>query len=90
MIQTYLSGKVYLNNNSEKHVTNRLQSGTVKTCTAYAEIVKDTFTSCGDLLQIYKLTMEQFFNYNPAVGSNCSNIWLGMNLHRPFNPLLTA
>lgn len=34
--------------------------------------------TCQVLLDMYSLTIAQFFAYNPAVGADCSGLWLGM------------
>lgn len=33
--------------------------------------------SCGAIESQYSITFQQFYTWNPAVGSNCENLWVG-------------
>lgn len=51
------------------------QDGASPNCTEYADI--DDGWTCADILDIYHLTIAQFFAYNSAVKADCSGLWLG-------------
>ncbi|KAH9866826.1 hypothetical protein J1614_008519 [Plenodomus biglobosus] len=42
-------------------------------CTNFAD-VPESFT-CSDVLDFFELSLAQFYTMNPAVGSDCSNLW---------------
>jgi len=50
-----------------------LREGYDVNCTSFADVPKD-FT-CSDVLDVFKLTIAQFYKMNPAVGQDCSNLW---------------
>ncbi|KAL2812859.1 hypothetical protein BJX63DRAFT_432363 [Aspergillus granulosus] len=50
------------------------QSGTAPDCTQYHTVVSGD--SCADILAQFDITIEQFYAWNPTVGSNCQNLWL--------------
>lgn len=52
-----------------------IQPGMVKGCTQFHDI--KTTTTCKAVLDRYKITMANFFKWNPAVRSDCSNLWSG-------------
>ncbi|CAF9933065.1 MAG: hypothetical protein HETSPECPRED_008521 [Heterodermia speciosa] len=52
-----------------------IRDGASPNCTEYADI-EDGWT-CADILDIYHLTIAQFFSYNSAVKADCSGLWLG-------------
>ncbi|KAM0272220.1 hypothetical protein ACHAQH_008779 [Verticillium albo-atrum] len=49
------------------------QAGMVRGCTKFHHI-RDT-TLCANVLTYNSITLAQFFRWNPAVGSNCQNLW---------------
>ncbi|KAF2126083.1 carbohydrate-binding module family 50 protein [Dothidotthia symphoricarpi CBS 119687] len=50
-----------------------LREGYDVNCTDFADVPKD-FT-CSDVLDVFELTIAQFYRMNPAVGPDCSNLW---------------
>ncbi|KAL8772227.1 MAG: hypothetical protein Q9203_001365 [Teloschistes exilis] len=52
-----------------------IRDGASPNCTEYADI--DDGWTCADILDIYDLTIAQFFSYNSAVKADCSGLWLG-------------
>ncbi|KAL8659924.1 MAG: hypothetical protein Q9202_006879 [Teloschistes flavicans] len=52
-----------------------IRDGASPNCTEYADI--DDGWTCADILDIYHLTIAQFFAYNSAVKADCSGLWLG-------------
>jgi hypothetical protein len=50
-----------------------IQEGMVKNCVKFHHI-KDT-TTCQGVLKYNKITMEQFYKWNPKVGKDCSGLW---------------
>ncbi|KAK4186732.1 hypothetical protein QBC35DRAFT_452972 [Podospora australis] len=53
-----------------------IREGTISTCTEFADIGEDW--ECTDVLENFQLTIAQFFEYNPAVKSDCSGLWPSM------------
>lgn len=51
-----------------------LRNGTAPNCTQYYDAVAPD--TCQTILDENQLTIAQFFAYNPAVGSDCANLWL--------------
>lgn len=51
------------------------QSGIVSNCNKYT--VVQAGGSCAAIESQYGITFAQFFGWNPAVGSNCENLWIG-------------
>jgi hypothetical protein len=52
-----------------------IQAGMVKGCTKFHDI--KTTTTCQAVLHYHKITLAQCAKWNPAVRSDCSNLWLG-------------
>jgi len=50
-----------------------LREGYDTSCTSFADVPK-SFT-CTDVLEVFGLSIAQFYKMNPAVGSDCSNLW---------------
>ncbi|KAF4943698.1 hypothetical protein FGADI_13236 [Fusarium gaditjirri] len=50
-----------------------IQDGMVKNCVTFHHITSTT--TCQALLKYRKITMEQFFKWNPAVKKDCSGLW---------------
>jgi LysM repeat protein len=50
-----------------------IRDGASPNCTDYADVYDGR--TCQDILDTYVLTIKQFYAYNPAVGSDCSNLW---------------
>ncbi|KAF8252101.1 LysM domain-containing protein [Wilcoxina mikolae CBS 423.85] len=51
-----------------------IREGTTTNCTEYIDVTDGW--ECKDILDMYSLTISQFFQYNPTVGSDCSSLWL--------------
>lgn len=52
-----------------------MRDGTWTNCTTYEDL---TFgETCQMVLDGYGITLAQFYAWNPAVGSNCQNLWTG-------------
>ena len=51
-----------------------VQSGLVSNCDAF-HLVTDN-DSCWDISQKYAITLDQFYAWNPAVGSSCQALWV--------------
>ncbi|KAK0385976.1 hypothetical protein NLU13_7150 [Sarocladium strictum] len=49
------------------------QTGMVKGCTQFHKV--STTTTCQAILDRYSLTLAKFVKWNPAVKSDCSNLW---------------
>jgi len=60
------------------------QEGTTTNCTEYLDVTDGW--GCQDILNIYHLTISQFFQYNPSIGSDCSGLWLGLHHSAYFAP----
>ncbi|KIL88359.1 hypothetical protein FAVG1_08438 [Fusarium avenaceum] len=54
-----------------------IQDGMVKNCVTFHYI--SSTTTCQALLNYRKITMEQFFKWNPAVKKDCSGLWKDTN-----------
>ncbi|KAF5973398.1 Autolysin [Fusarium coicis] len=54
-----------------------IQDGMVKNCITFHYI--SSTTTCQALLKYRKITMEQFFKWNPAVKKDCSGLWKDTN-----------
>ncbi|KAF4439701.1 hypothetical protein F53441_12512 [Fusarium austroafricanum] len=54
-----------------------IQEGMVKNCVTFHYI--SSTTTCQALLKYRKITMEQFFKWNPAVTKDCSGLWKNTN-----------
>ncbi|KAM0492503.1 hypothetical protein ACHAP8_009858 [Fusarium lateritium] len=50
-----------------------IQDGMVKNCVTFHHVTSTT--TCQALLKYRKITMEQFFKWNPAVKKDCSGLW---------------
>ncbi|MCJ1250760.1 hypothetical protein MMC30_007988 [Trapelia coarctata] len=52
-----------------------IRDGSWTNCTTYEQL---TFgETCQEVLDGYSITIAQFYAWNPAVGSNCENLWTG-------------
>ncbi|KAL8350544.1 hypothetical protein RB598_005716 [Gaeumannomyces tritici] len=50
-----------------------LREGYIKGCTRFSDVPLGW--ECSDIYDYYGITKEQFYQYNPAVGSDCNNLW---------------
>lgn len=50
-----------------------IQPGMIKGCTKFHPV--SATTTCQGILDYHKITLKQFYKWNPAVKSNCSNLW---------------
>ncbi|KAH8768227.1 LysM domain-containing protein [Diaporthe sp. PMI_573] len=52
------------------------QTGIISTCNSYYQAKKGDY--CQKVLDLYKtFTLQQFYTWNPSVGSDCSSLWEG-------------
>ncbi|KAF3491976.1 uncharacterized protein GIQ15_01493 [Arthroderma uncinatum] len=51
------------------------QAGAAANCTKWHTVVSGD--GCWDLSNQYGIALSDFYTWNPAVGSNCANMWLG-------------
>lgn len=51
------------------------QTGIVADCTAYT--LAESGDSCSSIQTEYTITFAQLYEWNPAIGSNCENLWAG-------------
>jgi hypothetical protein len=64
-----------------------MQAGYIESCTVFEDIPLGW--GCADIFDYYSLTVEQFYEYNPAVGSDCSNLWTSKSVWRYYSPSFT-
>lgn len=50
-----------------------IQDGMVKNCNKFEFVGKTT--TCQSILDKYKISLAQFYKWNPSVGSGCNNLW---------------
>ncbi|RBQ65351.1 hypothetical protein FVER14953_21494 [Fusarium verticillioides] len=55
-----------------------IQSGMTKNCNKFHP-VKAT-TTCSSIQESYKITMEDIYKWNPAVGAKCTGLWVDTNI----------
>lgn len=75
--QIFQSGYVLLPRSDHPSHLTLFQTGASPNCTLYADVI-DGWT-CESVLDTYDLTIAQFYAYNPAVGSDCSTLILGIS-----------
>lgn len=51
------------------------RSGAISTCTRFYDIKQGD--SCTSIESQFDITFGQLYNYNPAIGNDCTNLWLG-------------
>jgi len=51
------------------------QEGIIKTCNKWHLVVKDEF--CQTVVDKEKISLENFYKWNSAVGTDCKGLWLG-------------
>ncbi|KEQ57758.1 uncharacterized protein M437DRAFT_30258, partial [Aureobasidium melanogenum CBS 110374] len=72
----YLGDPVEADNNGKSSQSDLpIRDGTSVNCTSFADVVDGD--TCQSVLDAYRLNIDQFYNYNPAVGKDCSNLWTG-------------
>ncbi|KAI0143678.1 hypothetical protein GGR57DRAFT_341918 [Xylariaceae sp. FL1272] len=54
-----------------------IRDNTTSNCTEYVDVFDGSGYTCQDILTFYDITIAQFYNWNPAVGSDCGNLWTG-------------
>ena len=54
-----------------------VSDGMTKTCSKFHAVIKGD--GCASILQQYGISFDQLFSWNPAVGSNCEMLQLGVN-----------
>ncbi|KAF7555932.1 hypothetical protein G7Z17_g1810 [Cylindrodendrum hubeiense] len=54
------------------------QTGMTKNCNKF-HLVKKT-TTCASIQNYYKITMADFYKWNPAIGSKCTALWADNNV----------
>ncbi|KAH7202900.1 uncharacterized protein BKA55DRAFT_531306 [Fusarium redolens] len=52
-----------------------IQEGIAKNCNKFHQIAKTT--TCSSIENYYKLPLSLFLTWNPAVGKDCSGLWVG-------------
>lgn len=57
-----------------------IQDGMTPNCTLTADVATKNGLTCEDILDIYELTITQFYKMNPSVGADCSGMWVGRHL----------
>ncbi|KAH6688597.1 hypothetical protein F5X68DRAFT_168525 [Plectosphaerella plurivora] len=50
-----------------------IQAGMVKNCNKF-HLVKTT-TTCASIMDYYKISWDNLFKWNPAIGNNCGSLW---------------
>ncbi|KAH7380031.1 hypothetical protein BKA66DRAFT_442362 [Pyrenochaeta sp. MPI-SDFR-AT-0127] len=50
-----------------------IQSGMVSNCDEFYLVIKDD--NCYNIAQKYSITLDQFYAWNPAVGTQCGSLW---------------
>ena len=55
--------------------TGTVQSGTVRNCGVYYQVHKDE--NCWDISQLKAISLDAFFELNPGLRPNCTNLWVG-------------
>ncbi|KAF2737440.1 hypothetical protein EJ04DRAFT_395349, partial [Polyplosphaeria fusca] len=50
-----------------------IRDGAIANCTEYVSAFYGW--TCDNILETYSISIAQFFSWNPAVGSDCSNLW---------------
>lgn len=51
------------------------QAGVAKNCNKWHTVVKDD--GCWAISNKYSITLDNFYKFNPDVGNDCKNLWLG-------------
>ncbi|KAI3581953.1 hypothetical protein IWW34DRAFT_690066 [Fusarium oxysporum f. sp. albedinis] len=54
-----------------------IQEGMVANCNKFHYVT--TTTTCQSVLDYHKISLADFFKWNPAVGKDCTNLWKGTN-----------
>ncbi|GKZ42130.1 hypothetical protein AbraIFM66951_000837 [Aspergillus brasiliensis] len=52
-----------------------MEPGYISTCDKYHKVVSGD--SCYSISQAYGITLDEFYDWNPDVGDDCSSLWLG-------------
>ncbi|EXK79327.1 hypothetical protein FOQG_16030 [Fusarium oxysporum f. sp. raphani 54005] len=55
-----------------------IQNGMVSNCNKFHMVTKST--TCDSIQNYYKISMEDFAKWNPAVGSKCTGLWANYNV----------
>jgi len=58
-----------------------IQEGATANCTQYVDVNVEGGPDCVYILDIFNITIAQFYHWNPTVGSDCSGLWAGKNLY---------
>ncbi|KAI3331384.1 hypothetical protein F4824DRAFT_294880 [Ustulina deusta] len=53
-----------------------IRDNTTENCTRYVDVFDGSGFTCQDILDDFNITIAQFYAWNPAVGADCSNLWL--------------
>lgn len=51
------------------------QPGAVENCKKWHTVISGD--GCWDISNQYSVSLDDFYSWNPKVGSDCSNLWLG-------------
>ncbi|KAM7196725.1 hypothetical protein V8F20_006918 [Naviculisporaceae sp. PSN 640] len=52
-----------------------IQSGMVTNCNKFHFVKEGEGLYCGDIATKYKISLANFYKWNPGVGSNCGSLW---------------
>ncbi|KAJ5263471.1 hypothetical protein N7478_011076 [Penicillium angulare] len=52
-----------------------MEPGYISTCDKYYKVVSGE--SCYSIAQTYRITLDEFYTWNPDIGDDCSGLWLG-------------
>ncbi|KAF9892628.1 hypothetical protein FE257_001030 [Aspergillus nanangensis] len=55
-----------------------LQTGIVAECNRYHRVREND--NCASIAKAYAITLDDFYRWNPAVGSACETLWLGYHV----------
>lgn len=57
--------------------TSPIRENTTSSCDQYLDVWDGSGYTCQDILDEYKITTAQFYQWNPSVKSDCSGLWPG-------------
>lgn len=57
--------------------TSPIRENTTSSCYQYLDVWDGSGYTCQDILDEYKITTAQFYQWNPSVKSDCSGLWPG-------------
>lgn len=54
-----------------------IQGGMTPNCTATVDVNEAGEPTCDTILNLWGLTLGQFYAWNPSVGADCTGMWAG-------------